>query len=319
MNMLMDADKLADAFENGGAEALEKLAMESENPPADPPPSSTPATDATPPDETGASSSTTQTESEPEIAMPSGKGTIPYAELKRARAQASEAKQQVAFLQEQLAMLQEQQGDTQAPEAPATQPDAIGDQIAQLLEKAETYEDFPEIAEGFKQSALVMQALREQLREVAGKAAQAQATIQETEAKTVQEQVQEAIDSVPTLRLWQAEHPTVFDRAAAIDRAIRDLPEWADKPMADRFKAVAAMVVAGDPAVPQVAAAKAPTPVVPLEPELKPFTLSDIPGGMPPARDMSEQLGDLTGAQLTNKFLNMSPEQINDYLATLGT
>lgn len=46
-------------------------------------------------------------------------------------------------------------------------------------------------------------------------------------------------------------------------------------------------------------------------------SLSDIPGGNLPARNEVEQLSDVSGAALANKFMN-DPAQIDRYLASLG-
>lgn len=46
-------------------------------------------------------------------------------------------------------------------------------------------------------------------------------------------------------------------------------------------------------------------------------SLSDIPGGSPPAKNEMEQLGELSTASIANKFLN-DPAAIDKYLAQLG-
>lgn len=47
------------------------------------------------------------------------------------------------------------------------------------------------------------------------------------------------------------------------------------------------------------------------------ISLSDIPGGSPPAKNELEQLGELSTASIANKFLN-DPAAIDKYLAQLG-
>lgn len=47
-------------------------------------------------------------------------------------------------------------------------------------------------------------------------------------------------------------------------------------------------------------------------------TLSDVPGGVPPAKSEIEQLEQVSGAALTNRFANMSSAEIDKQLATLS-
>lgn len=53
----------------------------------------------------------------------------------------------------------------------------------------------------------------------------------------------------------------------------------------------------------------------PLSPIL---TLSDLPGGLTPAKSDIEQLDQSSGAALTNRFMNMTPAQIDAEIAKLG-
>ena len=47
-------------------------------------------------------------------------------------------------------------------------------------------------------------------------------------------------------------------------------------------------------------------------------SLSDIPGGIPPAAGTREQIEELSVAALGNKLMTMSNDQIQDYLSSLG-
>jgi hypothetical protein len=47
--------------------------------------------------------------------------------------------------------------------------------------------------------------------------------------------------------------------------------------------------------------------------------LSDIPGGIAPSNGMREQVEELSGSALGNRFMDMTSEQINEYLASLAT
>ncbi len=267
------------------------------------------------------------------ILMPSGKGTIPYSELKQARERAREATQQAELLKQQLEELQARMSSGAETVSGADAVDPVDGQIAELEAQAEKYsEEFPEVSDGFKKTAEMFKAMKAQMQELAHVANLTQRTVQEDRAKTVEEQVQEAIDSVPTLALWQSEHPDFFDAAAAMDKAVRALPEWQGRPMAERFEAVVKAVRALNPNAPESGAGKVEPPSEEVQsgakpaakaaetnaaPAQKPFTLSDVPGGMAVPKNQTEQLQDLTTNQLFKRFSEMTPDALNEYLAGL--
>ena len=119
------------------------------------------------------------------------------------------------------------------------------------------------------------------------------------------------------------DYKTDSDKAADLNALVIALgsdPRNADKPN-DWFLTTAhAMVrakngIADQPAAkPDRTAAEIPqaAPSVPFH------TLSDIPGGALPANSEGEQLTEMSGAALTNRFRNMTNQQIDAELAKLG-
>jgi len=110
---------------------------------------------------------------------------------------------------------------------------------------------------------------------------------------------------------------------------LRNKPEWADKTFSERFaKAVELVLVmnpeyaapAADPLPATPAASTETKPQAPPSDKRPPVnSLSDIPGGVPPAAGKREQLEELSGSALGNRFADMPLDQIQGYLASLGT
>ena len=49
-----------------------------------------------------------------------------------------------------------------------------------------------------------------------------------------------------------------------------------------------------------------------------PNTLTDIPGGQPPAASDLEAAEQTSAAELTRRFMQMSPDKLQEYLAKFG-
>lgn len=289
----MDMDELAKLAESGDTEAMLAMA-DKPDVTADPSPEEPVAP---------------ETEEAHVVATKDGSGTIPYAVLKSAREQAADLARQNDLLKSQLDDL-----TTRAPapvEAPPASSDAMDVKIASLRERAEALnEDFPELAASLLENAELLSAMRAQLSGIAQERQADQESRQRAEAAKVQDTVQEAIDATPELSLWQSNHPDVFAEAVEVDGLLRNKPEWQGKPMADRFAKVAEMVkvMRPDAPTPPMSGAKAPA---------RAPSLGDIPGGMPPATNFSEQVDQLSASALGNKFMSMSPEQISEYLTSM--
>jgi SOS-response transcriptional repressor LexA len=157
----------------------------------------------------------------------------------------------------------------------------------------------------------------------------------ETEAQTA---VQEAIDANPELSAWQvAEDQSRWNEAARLDKALRESPLWRSKSFDERFVKVVELTQAifGEAKPVEkapVQAVKVDKQPAPTEAEIRaaaeaklaaknkaavPVSLSQIPGGTPPAVDEKERVEQMSSIELGNKFLRMNEEQLKEYLATL--
>jgi len=256
------------------------------------------------------------------VLAPDGKHVIPYSTLKAARQEASEARraaeEATAQLEALRAQLAAKPGDEIDVDIDATQADtkAITAKLKQLGD------DFPEFGE-------VATAMMTQLEAMQTKVNQLESERQQQhhdQVKTAQERVAEAIDSNPSLSLWQTEQPDAFEQAVAFDKMLRDQPEWKGKPLSERFAKVVDLVHVAYPE------AKRPQPVTSqqenkqnldakVEQALKkagdyvPESLSHIPGGEAPSSN-DGKLGSVVDLEAFME--KATPEQIDAYLAKFG-
>lgn len=257
-------------------------------------------------------------EAKPEgVLAKDGKNLIPYAVLEASRRREREATDLAA---EQAAEI-ERLNATLAGKVEKSEQDAA----------ALTEEELTTLEQDSPTLAKVLRAQQNEIRELKTRqktldeSVQVQAEQSEAEVKT---EIQVAIDANPKMAAWQvAEDQTMWNEAAKIDRALRENPLYADVPFEKRFKKVVALteeamrveeapapVVVAKPDPDQVkAAAQAKLAKVPTTPR----SLSDIPGGAPPARDERESVENMSIVSLGEKFMHMTPEQRDTYLASL--
>ena len=251
-----------------------------------------------------------------------GKNVIPYSQLESARQRAAEAEALVRQQAEELAQLRRAQAPTGTQE-PAQDAEMLTDEELDALA-----EDSPTLAKTLRSQ----QAAIRQLRETVEGVTRTQATQQAAQVAEVKTEVQSAIDGNATLAEWQtAQDRTMWTRASSIDRMLRELPEYANVSFADRFDKVVEMT--------QIALGQQPDAPAPaqqkeeLTPEQiktaakakltaaakgrRPTTLSDIPGGAPPAVDERQKVEEMSTVGLGQMFLGMTPEQRDAYLQSL--
>jgi hypothetical protein len=188
-------------------------------------------------------------------------------------------------------------------------------------------EEFPTVYKAVMASMAAAKALEAKLKPV-------EETVQQTEAerqRNAADTVQEAIDSVPKLAHIQATNPEAFDLARQFDAAIRGRPEWAGKPLAERFAKVAEMVEAAVGPIDLPASAKPSQEPADLRQAAKakaeaaakatrsnvPTSLSEFPAGQHAAQDEREAAESLTPLQLAEKFSSMTPDQMDAYFRNL--
>lgn len=267
-----------------------------------------------------------KTDSKPEgVLAKDGKNVIPYGVLASARERAEAAEQLAA---EQAAEIE------RLKSLPVTQVEPQEDKNVDLLSDAELDAlavDSPTLAKVLRSQQNSMkeqQAIIQKLNGTVENLAERQQAQIDTEVSAVKDEIQEAIDANPTLAEWQvSEDQSLWNEASRIDKALRESPTYKDVPFEKRFAKVveltkSAMMIDEDqkpepePKLTQkdvkaLAAAKLKTA------KTLPKSLSDVPGGAEPAVDERARVEEMSAIELGNKFLNMTPEQIDAYLASL--
>ena len=261
--------------------------------------------------------SATQQE-KPVVKTRDNKHEIPYEVLERERRARSEAEAQLRTLQEQLDKLN-QGGELNAQDKR---------DLAQIDDEAMTAieQDLPEFAAVIKAQMSQIQRLSD---EINGLRQESQVSKQ-TKEQEVRDQIVAAIDAHPDLSAWREAavrdenpDPNRWERAVAFDRLLEKDPEWRDRSFADRFTKAAEMVKSfyGETTTRQEKTAEQ----LKREADAKlgsagniPNSLSDIPGGAPPAQSDTENMDQMSVYALGQKFESMTTEQMESYLARFG-
>jgi len=259
------------------------------------------------------------------VASKDGKHVIPYEELRATRERAARAE---IMVQELTGKLEALTNEIQTGNASKTR------DIADIVDEsalATLREESPEIAG-------VIDKLIERNQQLAEQAQSAHAATADTERETrVQAviSVEDAINAVPKLAHVRATDPDTFMAIAALDTTLGKMATWKDRPLSDRFEAAVRMYEAanGDIELPgQKAKTEPPAQQLSADTDARvkaalakadaassgPSTLSDIPGGQPAAESLQDALTSLSSTALTERFMTMSPEQIEAELARLS-
>jgi hypothetical protein len=306
----MDVNKIVGkADETPGAAAAETVEVKTDEPVKAK--AETPAAAGTPAAE----------EAKPDgILAKDGKNVIPYSQLESARARAAAAE---ALARDQAAELATLRAAKTAPEQ-VEDADMLTDEELTVLEA-----DSPTLAKTLR----AQQAAIRQLRETVDSVTQRQASDAAAQAAEVKSEVQTAIDSNPTLAAWQtSEDQTMWDRASGFDKLLRAMPEYANVSFADRFAKVVEMTQSalGIEPEPEPSPQKQEEQLTPAQIKAaatarlaqagkgkKPLSLSDVPGGAPPAVDERQKVEEMSTVGLGQMFLGMTQEQRDAYLASL--
>lgn len=286
------------------AEDAESLAATESEPEEDTPPATEEA-EAAPAEEAKAE------DAEPVVLTKDGKHTIPYTELEAARTEAKMLKQTVTNLNETIRQLQERV-ESGAAQAGDKTPDEM---IAELMPETDLKtleEDFPEIGKVVRSQQAVISKL---LQDVTTLADARERDQQQSVATTIQT----VIDANPQLSWLQKNDPDGFARAVEFDDMLKTKAEWQGmEKVPDRFNKVVALYQAmyGEIPVPQPAdkpapaKADAPAPRKGAQKPQAPVSLSQIPGGEPPAVDSLGAVESTSGARIVDWFHGKTPEQI---------
>ena len=203
-----------------------------------------------------------------EPAKDAPQGGDPRAALRAARAGERRAIAHAKELEEKLAKLQ-----TAQPATPAGEPD---DPLAAIEQ------DFPQLK--------VLTAEVRELREKTRTAEPEPELKEEFIPPQFNEQMQDVIDSVPQLQAWQFDPngQANFQAAVKLDSYLAALPQWKDKPVADRLAEVTRRVALeasqAAPVDPATTTRRNPADVIAgLKPE-GPKGISDLRGGAAPGQ-----------------------------------
>lgn len=317
-----DLDQLAEIASKGGIAALEDLAN-GKQPELTPEAGEAEATNAPaedPKPEEAHAPSPKQEEKDHATAVSTkdGKGTIPYSVLKGARERASQFEQENAVLRQQIEELTNRVGTKEPAETAPVSVDEADTRITEMQVKVDALKgDFPELAELYAGQMELLQATRKQLLDVQSRYDADIKRTQAAEQQRTADAVQDAIDANPTLSVWQQKAGADWEAAVQVDNLLRGQTEWAEKSFAERFTKVVEMVKVLNPSA-EVADPRAEKPTTSQAKRPPVNSLSDIPGGMPPTAGTREQIEELSVSSLGNKFMTMSNDQIQDYLASLG-
>ncbi|MFY3289112.1 hypothetical protein ACOTEE_27680 [Achromobacter xylosoxidans] len=274
----------------------------------------------------GATATAAEQEGEAVVLARDGKNVIPYQVLQQERERAIRAEQMVRDLTTKLE--QDQAAAQQGKATKSLDLDQIVDE--QLLEQLR--EEAPDVARRMDNLIDLAKSLSEQVDAGRPAAEEAEAARREQQVQALVT-VEDTIVSIPKLAHLRTTAPAEFNEVAAIDAMLRAKPAWQDKPLAERFGAALRMYEAEHGAIelPDPATAAAGKP--PADPAARvaeavakakaeasgPSTLSDIPGGQPAATSEADAIAALSGSALTDRFMNMSPDEIEAQLARLSS
>ena len=257
-----------------------------------------------------------KTEAKPDgILAKDGKNVIPYSQLETARARTTAAE---ALVREQAAEIER----LKAVEVPGDVETLTEEELTALEA------DSPTLAKTLRAQQAAIQKLSGQVQDLTERT---NGQIANEEA-VIKSDIQTAIDANPTLAAWQtAEDQTLWNEASRFDKALRESPTYANVSFADRFKKVVELTQSALGIEPPREEKKESLPTLTPE-EIKaaataklakaaktavPRSLSDIPGGAPPAVDERQKVEEMSSVALGQQFLGMTKDQIDAYLASL--
>lgn len=251
-----------------------------------------------------------------------GRHVIPYSVLERERDRAARAEATANALAEEIDRLKA------GKPAQAATVQLSAEDLDQLEQ------DLPMVAKVIRSNMAAI----EQLTGTVTQLRRDQEITAQTQQRSVEDEIDAAISANPDLAAWRDAanrkdnpDPLMWNRAAAIDATLREDPEWKDKTFAERFEKATETVklLYG---VPAAVTPPAPKPQEPKPEDIKqvaeaklketpapvPNTLSDIPGSAAPTQSAIETIENASAVQIGQKFLSMTTDQQDAYLASLG-
>lgn len=242
-----------------------------------------------------------------------GKNMLPFSVLQGTREEKARLEQLVAA---QTAEIERLKGGGDVA-SPGTTGEEGGEQSAAEL----SAEDLASIEAEFPALGKLLRAQQDTIDRLSGE----QAARASERAQQVGIEVQAIIDTKPKLAHLQATNPEAWADVVEIDNRMGASRKWANKPMAERFDAVIKVYEAenGAIAMPQ----EDPNQDVDITKITKPksapayrgtTTLSDLPGGTEAPIDELASIEQASAIELTRRFEDMTPEQLERFIASTG-
>lgn len=257
----------------------------------------------------------------------SGTGTIPYGVLQGEREKRQDAERRLQELTERLAQVEKQAKGEGGEQQKAGNAEAGQQDLAEIVSP----EDLEALKADFPTVGAVLESLISKIKaaeQVVNSVKTQQQSEEDARAKTVGEQVREAIDGNATLSYWESKDPEKFALAVEQDKLFLRSQSYQKLPLSERYAKVVKAIeeIHGATTLPadfqplddqQTLAAKAEKAIKDAG-SFKPRTLSDLPGGMPPAAGEMDNIANLTPEQLQIRMMDMSVGQIEALLAKAG-
>lgn len=242
-----------------------------------------------------------------------GKHLMPYSVVQNLRHTTQTQAQRIAELQTALEKA-EAEKQAQAEGTSTAQSQAQAD--AALLEFTDDeladLEAIPAAAKLVKS----VQMLQARLNEAPPASAPADADPETPPAN--RDAIQAAIDAMPLLATWQSKGGELWDKSVQLDVELRSDPQWAGKPMSERFAEVQRRVASDYgfpiPSTPRGNSAPATQPRSTPQPEAREVmpSLSDFSGG--PASIGDPMAGASVGQMVDKATSSMSVEEIRKWV-----
>lgn len=252
------------------------------------------------------------------VATRDGKNTIPYSVLEAARegkAKAEAAAQQEREQREALAKQLEEKlaRIKELEERGASTTAAEKEEVSDLKADLEAISEEAPYLAGVLGKLIARVEATEKVASEAKKPPNTEPT-----APSMPPELRDAIDAVPPLAHWEAGNAELFAAAVEVDNRLKTRPEWANKPMKERFEQVVKVMVAeyGDSILPPADSQKTTTPPtaakeLPKADDVAIHSISDIPGGTPTAQNALQDIANASPTAIFNKLQSMeSPEDI---------
>lgn len=282
-----------------------------------------------------------QNEPEKVVKTRDGKHEIPYSVLESERKQRRELERRNQELEAERKAEREQQQSLEArlkalesrTQATADEAGLTDQQATPGKDAAHPFEhlrgEYPdEFVDTMEAQHKTISALQSRLDDVTQQVQAQTVQLQEqkqADADAVRDEVQEAIDANDTLRTWAQEQDPRWDAAVAVDTRLRQDPEWAHSPIAERFDKVVEILTGKS----QPSQQETPLPskadtdkrvdeALANAANAGPRTHSDMPAGEAAAQSEQANAEQLSEYQLEQKLANMTPEQMDEYLARYG-